>query len=103
MPWLTTLVLIPAIGAGLVLLVPGRFARELGLLVSLAAAVFGVVVACQFDTHGPQYQLTESHEWIRSFGIGYLVGIDGVALALILLTVGLGLAWLAAGCVLLTV
>lgn len=47
--------------------------------------IVGVLVA-GFDPADPQYQFVENQSWIRSFGAGYTVGIDGVALVLILLT-----------------
>jgi NADH-quinone oxidoreductase subunit M len=33
----------------------------------------------------PQFQLTETHSWIPQFGVSYAVGVDGVALALIVM------------------
>ena len=44
------------------------------------------MLAVGFDPSGPQYQFVESHPWIPSFGTGYILGIDGIALALIVLT-----------------
>ncbi|MCW2689833.1 MAG: proton-translocating NADH-quinone oxidoreductase, chain, partial [Mycobacterium sp.] len=45
-----------------------------------------VVLAVSFDPSGEQYQFVESHTWIPSFGTGYILGIDGIALALVVLT-----------------
>ncbi len=33
-----------------------------------------------------QYQFVEDHAWIPSFGTGYILGLDGIALALVVLT-----------------
>jgi NADH-quinone oxidoreductase subunit M len=43
-----------------------------------------------FDRNGELFQFKESHSWIPSIGVNYDLGIDGVALLLILLTTLLG-------------
>ncbi|WP_167474910.1 NADH-quinone oxidoreductase subunit M [Nocardia arthritidis] len=91
-PWLTTLWLAPAIGAALVLAVPAKqrtFARGLGFTIALAMLVFAVVLAVRFEPGGSQYQFVESHSWIPAFGAGYTLGLDGIALVLVLLTTAL--------------
>ncbi|MBF4996016.1 NADH-quinone oxidoreductase subunit M [Nocardia sp. BSTN01] len=91
-PWLTTLWVLPLAGAVVVLAVPaGRrtLARVTGLVLSLATLGVAIVVAVRFDPGGPQYQLIESHRWIPAFGAGYTLGVDGIALVLLLLTAAL--------------
>ncbi len=88
-PWLSVLWAGPMLGAVLVMLLPasGRAAAKwVALLVSAVVLVLAVVVAVQFKPGGPQYQFVENHPWIPSFGTGYILGIDGIALALIVLT-----------------
>ena len=58
----------------------------MGLVVSLAVLGVAVVLAVSFDTGGPRYQFVESHRWIPAFGTGYTLGLDGIALVLVLLT-----------------
>ncbi len=41
---------------------------------------------CEFDPAGPQYQFVEDYPWIPTFGTGYILGLDGIALALVVLT-----------------
>ncbi|MGV9821877.1 NADH-quinone oxidoreductase subunit M [Nocardia xishanensis] len=91
-PWLSTLWLLPVVGAVVVLVLPATrrvLARGVALTFSLAALVVAVVLAARFDPGGEQYQFVESHEWIPSFGAGYTVGLDGIALVLVLLTAAL--------------
>ncbi|MQY30582.1 NADH-quinone oxidoreductase subunit M [Nocardia aurantia] len=91
-PWLTTLWVLPLAGAIVVAALPGRLrgvARWTGLVFALAALAIGIVVAVRFEPGGPQYQLVESHRWIPAFGAGYTLGVDGIALVLVLLTAGL--------------
>ncbi|MBO0853473.1 MAG: NADH-quinone oxidoreductase subunit M [Nocardia sp.] len=91
-PWLSTLWLLPLLGAAAVLLVPaprGTLARAIGLTMSVVTLVVAIVVAVRFTPGGAQYQLLESHRWIPAFGAGYTLGIDGIALVLALLTAAL--------------
>ncbi|WP_216903029.1 NADH-quinone oxidoreductase subunit M [Nocardia alni] len=91
-PWLTTLWLLPMVGAVVVVALPAHWrtaARWTGLAVSLVTLAIGIVVAARFIPGGAQYQLVESHRWIPAFGAGYTLGVDGIAVALILLTAGL--------------
>jgi len=88
-PWLSILWLVPLAGAVLIMLLPPstrRLARYLGLLVGIATLAVSAVLAARFRSGGAQYQFVESHQWIPAFGTGYTLGIDGIALVLVLLT-----------------
>ncbi|MFD5176484.1 NADH-quinone oxidoreductase subunit M [Nocardia sp. NPDC058379] len=88
-PWLTTLWLAPAVGAAVVLAVPAarrNVARVLALAVSIGVLVLAVSLALRFHPGGDQYQFVEAHEWIPAFGVGYTLGLDGIATVLVLLT-----------------
>jgi len=89
-PWLSVLVLIPLLGGVVVAVLPRGFGkvREVALGVSLLTLVAGVLVAFQFQTgSGQQFQLTETYTWIPQFGVSYALGVDGIALSMILLGV----------------
>ena len=89
MPWLTILWAVPTFGAAVVILLPSaarRFARYLALALSLVVLALAVGLAVEFDPAGAQYQFVEDHQWIPSFGTGYILGLDGIALALVVLT-----------------
>ncbi|MDX1882149.1 NADH-quinone oxidoreductase subunit M [Mycolicibacterium sp. 120270] len=87
LPWLTILWLSPAVGAFTLLTIPRpKLAKWVGLVFSLTTLTVAGVLAFRFDALGSQYQFIESHSWIPTFGAGYIVGIDGIALALIVLT-----------------
>ena len=43
-------------------------------------------MATQFAPHGDRFQFNQSTSWIPAFGIHYAVGVDGIALVLILMT-----------------
>ncbi|MGO9298707.1 MAG: NADH-quinone oxidoreductase subunit M [Streptosporangiaceae bacterium] len=100
-PWLTVAGAIPLVGALAIALTPGRSApgsdadrRSRGLLVKWMALVFSlltlgvtIAMAVQFTPGGPRFQFTQTYQWIPQFGVHYAVGVDGIALVLILMSV----------------
>src|SRR5260221_156428 len=87
-PWLTTVGALPLAGAVVVTLAPKARARHLALAFSLLTLALALVVALKFDVHGgARYQFTEKVHWIPEFGVSYAVGVDGIALVMILLAV----------------
>src|SRR3954462_161967 len=87
-PWLLAMVAVPAVGAAIVAALPrGRdlLAKQLALAVSLLVLVLAVLATVAFDTHGPRFQLTTSVTWIPDFGVDFALGVDGIALVMLLL------------------
>src|SRR3954466_12239501 len=87
-PWLLAMVALPAVGAAIVAALPrGRdlLAKQLALAVSLLVLVLAVLATVAFDTHGPRFQLTTSVTWIPDFGVDFALGVDGIALVMLLL------------------
>ena len=39
-----------------------------------------------FTPSGPDFQFTQTYQWIPQFGVHYAVGVDGIALVLIGMT-----------------
>ncbi|MGB7144107.1 NADH-quinone oxidoreductase subunit M, partial [Mycobacterium sp.] len=88
-PWLSVLWLVPLIGAVVIVLVPPgaqQLAKWLGVTVSVAVLALSIAIGVGFKSGGPTYQFVESHRWIPTFGAGYTLGVDGIALVLVLLT-----------------
>ncbi|MBS41721.1 MAG: NADH-quinone oxidoreductase subunit M [Nocardioides sp.] len=83
---LTALVLVPLLGAVAVAVAPAAVSRVLAIGVSVGAFALGVAVLLMFDT-GEGMQLTETVDWISAFGVHYALGVDGLSLLLVLLTV----------------
>jgi len=90
-PWLTALIVLPLVGAAVLWLLPSgsrRHARTVALAFTLAEVVLGVGALSAFDTaDAGAHQLLETHQWIPSLGVSYAVGVDGVGLALVLMSV----------------
>lgn len=88
-PWLTTLWAVPIVGAAIVIVLPAsqrQLAKYAGLAVSAVVTVIALALAVRFDPSGDQFQFVENHPWIPSFGTGYILGLDGIALSLVVLT-----------------
>ncbi|PKV87203.1 NADH-quinone oxidoreductase subunit M [Streptomyces sp. TLI_146] len=88
-PLLTATAALPAVGAIATAAVPAErrtAAKWLALLVSLGTLVLSAVQLVRFEPGGDRYQLTESHAWIKDFGVRYELGVDGIGVALIALT-----------------
>lgn len=90
MPWLTLLMVVPLIGALVVAVLPSRssaLAKPIALGVSLLTLAIGIVATATSFTRGAseQFQMVEQYEWIPQFGVSYSVGVDGIAISLILM------------------
>ncbi len=84
--WITFL---PLLGAGVVLLIPGRSENALRLT-ALAFATATFVLSARlwagFDGGDGGFQFLDEARWIPQYGIAYSVGVDGISLFLVILT-----------------
>src|SRR4051794_948519 len=62
-------------------------AKQTAFGVSVVVAVLTILMALRFDPGGPRFQFAQSYWWIKQFGVHWAVGVDGVALVLIALSV----------------
>ncbi len=99
-PWLTVAGAVPLIGALAIALTPGRSAagspadrrardllvKRLALVFSLITLALTIVIAVKFRPGGPRFQFQQVYQWIPQFGVHYAVGVDGIALVLILMS-----------------
>jgi NADH-quinone oxidoreductase subunit M len=86
---LSLLLVIPVAGALMLLLVPRRQIKTLftlGLLASSLDFLWSLIILTRFEGGKGEMQLVERLRWMPSFGIEYIVGIDGISLFLVLLT-----------------
>ncbi|RMH43451.1 MAG: NADH-quinone oxidoreductase subunit M [Deltaproteobacteria bacterium] len=88
-PLLPVLLLLPAAGAALLLLIPrDQKALHRGIGFAVAVAEFGVSLALLvgFRTGATDYQFLFDKPWIDSIGARFSLGVDGVSMWLVLLT-----------------
>ncbi|MCZ2811517.1 NADH-quinone oxidoreductase subunit M [Modestobacter sp. VKM Ac-2979] len=87
-PWLVLMIVVPAVGAAVVAALPAAreaLARQLALAVSLLVLLLAVLTTVAFDPGGERFQLTTSVAWIPDFGVDFALGVDGIALSMLLL------------------
>ncbi|MEL7190571.1 MAG: NADH-quinone oxidoreductase subunit M [Pseudomonadota bacterium] len=83
-PILTVMMLVPLAGA-IACLFAGQSSRLIALLATLVTFGLGVLLWANYDIGGDQWQFTERYELVAGFN--YALGIDGIALMLIMLSV----------------
>jgi NADH-quinone oxidoreductase subunit M len=86
---LTTLVLLPAVGALLLALVPrsrSELLRLVALLFTGATGALTVWLMAAFDAGEGGYQFVVDHTWVSDLGISWHAGVDGISLFLVVLT-----------------
>jgi NADH-quinone oxidoreductase subunit M len=87
-PFLLVMIAVPAIGAAVVAALPrGRdlLAKQVSLGISLVVLLLAVLATVAFDVGGDRFQLTTSFPWIPDFGVSFALGVDGIALVMLLL------------------
>src|SRR5438034_1384770 len=85
-PWLTAVTFLPLVGAIVIGFAPLRWARQLALGTALATWVVSLLVAANLHGAASGFQMVERLDWIPAFGIQYKLGVDGLSLALVVLT-----------------
>src|SRR5215813_9217447 len=86
---LTSLILIPTVGALALLVLRGddhKFIKGLALGISLFEFAFSLLLLWKMDFKLSGYQLEENFHWITSPPIRYHLGVDGLSVFLVILT-----------------
>jgi NADH-quinone oxidoreductase subunit M len=89
LPLLSILVWLPIVGGVLVLLLGSERAslgKQAALGTSILAFIASIPLYTQFDATTADMQFVENVPWITRFGAFYGLGVDGIAMPLILLT-----------------
>jgi len=89
MKWLTLLMLLPLAGAAIIAALPKaneKAAKQAALVTTLAVTAATIAMAVGFERDNVNLQFVEKYSWIPSFGINYALGVDAIALVLILMS-----------------
>jgi NADH-quinone oxidoreductase subunit M len=84
------MMLLPILGTLLIAVIPTDQVlriKQAALATTLLVAVTGILTWINFDSSNTAFQFVQSVSWIPSFGINYAVGVDGLSLVLILMSV----------------
>jgi len=88
-PILSLLIFFPLLGAVLLLFIDKEKLETLRVVTLLVAVVeffFSLPLFFAFNSKTAEMQFVEDAWWVRSYGISYKLGIDGISLLLVLLT-----------------
>src|SRR5258706_14203858 len=83
---LHALLIIPVVGAALVMATRAEVAKRLTFVISVIEFVVSLGLWWSVDTSTGTMELVFARDWIRQWGIQYAVGIDGISLMMVLLT-----------------
>ena len=89
MIWLTLLMVLPLAGSVAVAALPkgnDKLVKQVALATTLLVMGTTIAMAVGFQRDNVELQFVEKYSWIPSFGINYALGIDGLALVLILMS-----------------
>jgi NADH-quinone oxidoreductase subunit M len=81
---------LPLLGALLIAFLPAansKLIKQAAFVISLLVAGVGIFAALGFDVNKSGFQYVEKYSWIPALGINYQLGVDGISLILILLSV----------------
>ncbi|MFN3234631.1 MAG: NuoM family protein [Gammaproteobacteria bacterium] len=101
-PILSVMIWWPILGAVLIVLLGDNYSNYLikavALFISIVELILCVPLYRAFNANTPAMQFVENHVWIQEYGVHYALGVDGVSLALLILTAFTTLIVVMAGC-----
>src|SRR5688572_4657459 len=89
LPLLTLVTFLPLAGAFVIAFIPRpnlRAIRWAALGTSLLTWAVSLLILASFNNDAAGFQFVEEADWVPAFGIQYKLGIDGISLALVVLT-----------------
>ena len=89
MNYLSILIALPVLGAvvvGALRNATDHLLKQIGVGTALASLLVTISMALQFEPgSSAPLQFVESYDWIPAFGVSFSLGVDGIALMLIVL------------------
>jgi NADH-quinone oxidoreductase subunit M len=89
LPLLSVVTFIPLLGAVIIAFIPGenlRAIRWAAFITAILAWIASLAILAGFDVNATGFQFREQADWVPAFGIQYKLGVDGISLALVVLT-----------------
>jgi NADH-quinone oxidoreductase subunit M len=90
LPYLSTLIWLPILGAIVVLFLGGDKNAHLSRMVALGIAIISLLICCllwaDFSYTNAGYQFQENVSWIPAYGINYALGVDGISMPMVILS-----------------
>ena len=88
-PILSTTLLVPILGAVLIMIVPreqAKLIRYIAAVSTLVSLALSLLVFLSYDRALAGMQFVQSIPWVQDLGVNYAVGVDGISIPLLLLT-----------------
>ncbi len=88
-PLLSAIMFLPLIGAIIIALLPrgNRLGvRWVAIITTGLSMILAIYMTLAYDTAAGGYQFIEKTEWIKELGVSYHLGVDGISVAMVLLT-----------------
>ncbi|HBR68201.1 MAG TPA: NADH-quinone oxidoreductase subunit M [Rhodospirillaceae bacterium] len=92
-PVLSIMTFLPLVGVAIILMIRGepedveRNTKHMALYTSLFALAFGIFVYKGFEGSNTDFQFVEKIEWFPALGFTYQMGVDGISVFFVLLSV----------------
>jgi NADH-quinone oxidoreductase subunit M len=89
LPWLSLVTFLPLVGALIIAFVPRQnlpLIRWVALGTALVTWIVSLVILLGFDRDLTGFQFVEVADWVPAFGIQYKLGIDGISMAMVVLS-----------------
>jgi len=86
---LLPMILLPAIGAIVLTLIPrsrGDVYKQVAISFASLSGALSFYLVAEFDRHDAGFQFVSNSEWVKSLGISWHLGVDGISLFLLALT-----------------
>lgn len=88
-PILTALIATPIVGALAVLCTPSKrpeISRAVAILTAAATLGFALWLLAEFEAGVGGFQFVEEARWFDALGVGYIVGVDGFSIFMVVIT-----------------
>lgn len=89
-PYLSVITLTPFVAALIIAIVPKKQHLTIKIIAAIATFIsllLSIIVAIKYYPHADgSFRFIEKVPWIKSFGISYHLGVDGISIVLLLLT-----------------
>jgi NADH-quinone oxidoreductase subunit M len=85
---LSLMIFAPLVGSILVYLVgfvSERASKAIAVGISALTVALALIILLTFNWSTAGFQFVESYEWARSFGLTYIVGVDGISIPLLII------------------
>ena len=85
LPILTSFIVVPVLAALLIMASPEKFIRWISLAAASVELGIGLKLFLIFQTAEGGFQFVEEVPWLKSFGINYILGVDGMSALMVFL------------------